>query len=98
MDTKTAMEIGHSGNVLVRAQELVREAYQLIEKDPIAKRHIQIMAKVGWNSVTWNKLNEEWKQENPESTEIWHLRAFDYFNLPIGVCMSTNGMTETCGG
>jgi hypothetical protein len=97
MTTKEAIEIGKADGVLRQAKELVEQAYDLICRSPTASKHLTFDCTIGWKSATWNKLNNEYAVENPLSTEIYHLRAFDYFGLRCGADISLDGMTQGSG-
>lgn len=73
------------------------QAYDLICRNPAASKHLKFDCTVGWKTATWNKLNNEYAVENPLSTEIYHLRAFDYFGLSYGSDISVDGMDQSSG-
>ena len=97
MTTQEAIDIGKANEVLKQAYELVNKAYDLIFNNPVAKEHLNFNCAIGWNNKTWNKLNEEY-DKMPMSNERYYLRAFNYFKLQHGSCISLNGMNQTTGG
>lgn len=98
MTFKEGIEIGKANEALAKAKALVDQAYALVDSDPIARKYLKMDCSIGWKTSVWNKLNEEYATENPTSKDVWHWRAFNYFNLDIGVNVSTDGMVSCSGG
>lgn len=98
MTTKEAIDIEKADVVLRQAKELVYQAYQLILSSNAAKNNLKFDCVIGWESNVWNKLNEAYSAENPDSKETYHLRAFEYFGLECGSCISLNGMSSCSAG
>lgn len=98
MTTKEAIDIEKADVVLRQAKELVYQAYQLILSSNAAKNNLKFDCVIGWETNAWNKLNEAYSAENPDSKETYHLKAFDYFGLECGSCISLNGMSSCSAG
>ena len=96
IDTRILMEIAHSSDVLKRAYELVYEAYDLIQKDETARKYICFNSRIVWAKFVWDILMREYNIENPDSKDIYFLRAFDYFKVFPG--MNVGDGTPECGG
>lgn len=98
LSTTEAIEIGHSSEVLKRAYELVSEAYNLINEDEIARKHLDLDATVTWKRHIWNKITEAYDAEfNKDGKEVYHLRAFDAWKLQYPMVITTSGRCETSG-
>ena len=98
MNTQDAIEIGKADEVLRQAKALVEQAYSLICNSKAAQKHLKFDCTVGWKTQTQNKLDDEYALEQPTSNSIYHLRAFDYFRLQCGACISLDGMSQSSGG
>ena len=98
LSTTEAIEIGHSSEVLKKAYELVSEAYKLINEDEIARKYLDLDARVTWQRHIWNKITEAYDAKfNKDGKEVYHLRAFDAWKLQYPVCITTSGMCTTSG-
>ncbi len=93
MNTQDAIEIGKANEVLKQAKALVEQAYSLICSSKEARKHLKFDCTVGWKTQTWNRLDDEYALEQPTSSSIYHLRAFDYFGLQCGAVISLDGMS-----
>ena len=83
--TKVLMEIAHSSETLKKAYDLVSQAYDLINKDKVARQYIDFNAKVIWRKFVWDILMQQYNIDNPLSADIYHLRAFDYYGIQPGM-------------
>ena len=83
--TKVLMEIAHSSETLKKAYDLVSQAYDLINKDKVARQYIDFNAKVIWRKFVWDILMQQYNIDNPLSADIYHLRAFDYYGIHPGM-------------
>lgn len=93
-DTKILMEIAHSSETLKKAYDLVYQAYDLINKDKVARQYIDFNAKVVWHHFVWNILMKQYNKDNPDSKEVYHLRAFDYYGIQPGMLVGDGGEVE----
>ena len=89
--TKVLMEIAHSSETLKKAYDLVCQAYDLINKDKVARQYIDFNAKVVWHHFVWNILMQQYNKDNPDSKEVYHLRAFDYYGIHPGMLVGDGG-------
>ena len=93
-----AIEIGHASDVLRKAYDLVCEAYDLINRDEIARKYLDIDATVTWKQRIHGKITEAYDAEfNKDGKEVYHLRAFDAWKLQYPMCITTSGRCETSG-
>ena len=83
--TKVLMEIARSSSTLKKAYELVCQAYDLINEDKVARQYIDFNAKVVWHQFVWDILMRQYNIDNPDSKEVYHLRAFDYYGIHPGM-------------
>ena len=89
---KTLFEIGHANEILKQAYKKVSEAYDLIQHDEVARRYIDFSASITWPHFVWDILMKEFDRMNPDSKEVYFLRAFDYFKIQPG--MDINGCPQ----
>ena len=83
--TKVLMEIAHSSETLKKAYDLVSQAYDLINKDKVARQYIHFHSEVTWHKFVWDILMSQYNKDNPDSKEVYHLRAFDYYGIQPGM-------------
>ena len=93
-DTKILMEIAHSSGTLKKAYDLVCQAYDLINEDKVARQYIDFNAKVIWHKFVWDILMKQYNKDNPDSKEVYHLRAFDYYGIHPGMLVGDGGEVE----
>lgn len=94
--TKVLMEIAHSSEVLKKAYDLVSQAYDLINKDKVARQYIHFHSEVTWHKFVWDILMSQYNKDNPLSDDIYHLRAFDYYGIQPGMYV-TDGCVDGQG-
>ena len=92
--TKVLMEIAHSSGTLKKAYDLVCQAYDLITEDKVARQYIDFNAKVIWHKFVWDILMKQYNKDNPDSKEVYHLRAFDYYGIHPGMLVGDGGEVE----
>lgn len=92
--TKILMEIAHSSETLKKAYDLVCKAYDLINEDKVARQYIDFNAKVIWHKFVWDILMRQYNKDNPDSKELYHLRAFDYYGIHPGMLVGDGGEVE----
>lgn len=95
-DTKILMEIAHSSEVLKKAYEMVSEAYKLVNSDEVARKYIHFHSEVTWHQFVWDILMRQYNKDNPDSKEVYHLRAFDYYGIQPGMYV-TDGCVDGQG-
>lgn len=91
--TKVLMEIAHSSETLKKAYDLVCQAYDLINKDKVARQYIHFHSEVTWHKFVWDILMSQYNKDNPDSKEVYHLRAFDYYGIQPGMYV-TDGCVD----
>ena len=79
------MEIARSSSTLKKAYDLVCQAYDLINEDKVARQYIDFNAKVIWRKFVWDILMRQYNIDNPDSKEVYHLRAFDQYGIHPGM-------------
>ena len=94
--TKVLMEIAHSSETLKKAYDLVSQAYDLINKDKVARQYIHFHSEVTWHKFVWDILMKQYNTDNPLSDDIYHLRAFDYYGIQPGMYV-TDGCVDGQG-
>lgn len=94
--TKVLMEIAHSSETLKKAYEMVSEAYKLVNSDPVARKYIHFHSEVTWHHFVWDILMSQYNKDNPDSKEVYHLRAFDYYGIQPGMYV-TDGCVDGQG-
>ena len=94
--TKVLMEIAHSSETLKKAYDLVSQAYDLINKDKVARQYIHFHSEVTWHKFVWDILMSQYNKDNPLSADIYHLRAFDYYGIQPGMYV-TDGCVDGQG-
>lgn len=94
--TKVLMEIAHSSETLKKAYDLVSQAYDLINKDKVARQYIHFHSEVTWHKFVWDILMQQYNIDNPLSADIYHLRAFDYYGIQPGMYV-TDGCVDGQG-
>ena len=95
-DMKILMEIAHSSETLKKAYDLVSQAYDLINKDKVARQYIHFHSEVTWHKFVWDILMKQYNTDNPLSDDIYHLRAFDYYGIQPGMYV-TDGCVDGQG-
>lgn len=94
--TKVLMEIAHSSETMMKAYDLVSQAYDLINKDKVARQYIHFHSEVKWHKFVWDILMSQYNKDNPLSDDIYHLRAFDYYGIQPGMYV-TDGCVDGQG-
>lgn len=95
-DTKILMEIAKSSATLKKAYELVSEAYNLVNSDKVARKYIKFHSEVKWHQFVWDILMRQYNKDNPDSKDVYHLRAFDYYGIQPGMYV-TDGCVDGQG-
>lgn len=95
-DTKILMEIAHSSEVLKKAYEMVSDAYKLVNSDKVARKYIHFDSQITWPQFVWDILMRQYNKDNPDSKEVYHLRAFDYYGIQPGMYV-TDGCVDGQG-
>ena len=95
-DVKVLMEIAHSSEVMKKAYEMVSEAYNLVNSDKVARKYIHFHSEVTWPQFVWDILMRQYNKDNPDSKEVYHLRAFDFYGIQPGMYV-TDGHVDGQG-
>lgn len=95
-NVKVLMEIAKSSATLKKAYELVSEAYNLVNSDKVARKYIKFHSEVTWHQFVWDILMRQYNMDNPDSKEVYHLRAFDFYGIQPGMYV-TDGCVDGQG-
>ena len=95
-DAKVLMEIAHSSEILKKAYEMVSEAYKLVSSDKVAHKYINFHSEIRWLNFVWDILMSQYNKDNPDSKDVYHLRAFDYYGIHPGMYV-TDGCVDGSG-
>ena len=95
-NVKVLMEIAKSSATLTKAYELVCQAYDLINEDKVARKYIKFHSEVTWHKFVWDILMSQYNKDNPDSKEVYHLRAFNFYGIQPGM-MVTDGCVDGQG-
>jgi hypothetical protein len=95
-NAKVLMEIAHSSEVLKKAYEMVSDAYKLVNSDKVASKYIHFHSEVTWLQFVWDILMSQYNKDNPDSKEVYHLRAFDFYGIQPGMYV-TDGCVDGQG-
>ena len=81
---------------LKKAYEMVSDAYKLVNSDKVARRYIHFHSEVTWLQFVWDILMSQYNKDNPDSKEVYHLRAFDFYGIQPGMYV-TDGCVDGQG-
>ena len=84
-DMKILLEIAHSSEKLREAYDLVCKAHDLINEDNVARQYIKFNAEISWRNFVWDILMKHYNMDNPDSKDVYFLRAFDYYGIHPGM-------------
>ena len=84
-DMKVLLEIAHSSEKLREAYDLVCKAHDLINEDKVARQYIKFNAEISWRHFVWDTLMKHYNMDNPDSKDVYFLRAFDYYGIHPGM-------------
>lgn len=84
-DMKVLLEIAHSSETLKKAYDLVCQAHDMINEDKVARQYIKFNAEILWRHFVWDILMKQYNMDNPDSKDIYFLRAFDYYGIHPGM-------------
>ena len=84
-DMKILLEIAHSSETLKKAYDLVCQANDLINEDKVAMQYIKFNANISWRHFVWDILMKHYNMDNPDSKDVYFLRAFDYYGIHPGM-------------
>ena len=84
-DMKVLLEIAHSSEKLREAYDLVCKAHDLINEDKVARQYIKFNAEISWRHFVWDILMKHYNIDNPDSKDVYFLRAFDYYGIHPGM-------------
>ena len=84
-DMKVLLEIAHSSETLKKAYDLVCQAHDMINEDKVARQYIKFNAEISWRHFVWDTLIKHYNMDNPDSKDVYFLRAFDYYGIHPGM-------------
>ena len=84
-DMKVLLDIAHSSEKLREAYGLVCKAYDMLNEDKVASKYIKFNADISWRHFVWDILMKHYNIDNPDSKDVYFLRAFDYYGIHPGM-------------